>query len=171
MTTQAGVSPAPDLGTLHEFHGVQPVLPVSDVTRAAQVKAMKQVSGSLKIDLAQYRELAAFAQFGSDLDAVTQKQLARGERLVELLKQDQSSPLSVTEQVVSLYAGTKGYLDALRVDSVKRFESELLEHMRKFRKEILDDITAKAAITKETEEKLTSAIKDFQEAFVEDAKE
>ncbi|MDR3211779.1 MAG: F0F1 ATP synthase subunit alpha [Planctomycetota bacterium] len=154
------------------FAGVRPAInvgiSVSRVGGSAQIKAMKQVSGSLKIDLAQYRELAAFAQFGSDLDVVTQKQLARGERLVELLKQDQKSPLSVTHQVAILYAGTHGFLDRLKVDSVGRFERELLEHLTKYRKEILDEIENDKALGKEVEARLSEAIKEFLEAFVED---
>ncbi len=157
------------------YSGVRPAvnvgISVSRVGGSAQIKAMKQVSGSLKIDLAQYRELAAFAQFGSDLDAVTQKQLARGERLVELLKQDQNYPLTVTEQVISLFAGTRGFLDGLKVPSVQRFEKELLDFIRRHRASIIDVIEKEKALSKDTEAKLMEAIKDFREAFVEDTAE
>jgi F-type H+-transporting ATPase subunit alpha len=103
---------------------------VSRVGGAAQIKAMKSVSGTLKLDLAQFRELEAFATFGSELDAISKAQLERGYRLVELLKQSLNSPMPVEEQVVSIFAGTKGYLDDVPVADVRRFESELLEHMR-----------------------------------------
>jgi len=116
---KSGVRPAVDVG-----------ISVSRVGGAAQIKAMKSVSGTLKLDLAQFRELEAFATFGSELDAISKAQLERGYRLVELLKQPLNSPMPVEEQVVSIFAGTKGYLDDLPVGDVKRFESELLEHMR-----------------------------------------
>ena len=116
---KSGVRPAVDVG-----------ISVSRVGGAAQIKAMKSVSGTLKLDLAQFRELEAFATFGSELDAISKAQLERGYRLVELLKQPLNSPMPVEEQVVSIFAGTKGYLDDLPVGDVRRFESELLEHMR-----------------------------------------
>jgi F-type H+-transporting ATPase subunit alpha len=116
---KAGVRPAVDVG-----------ISVSRVGGAAQIKAMKSVSGTLKLDLAQFRELEAFATFGSELDAVSRAQLDRGERLVELLKQPLNSPMPVEEQVIAIYAGTSGALDDIPVDEVKRFESELLEWMR-----------------------------------------
>ena len=116
------------------YQGIRPAvnvgLSVSRVGSSAQVKAMKQVAGSIKGELAQYREMAAFAQFGSDLDAATQRLLARGERLTELLKQPQFSPLQVEEQVVVIFAGTKGYLDKIPTAAVGRFEAEFLRHMR-----------------------------------------
>jgi F-type H+-transporting ATPase subunit alpha len=105
-------------------------LSVSRVGSSAQTKAMKSVAGSIKLELAQYREMAAFAQFGSDLDAATQRLLNRGARLTELLKQPQYSPLTNAEQVVVIYAGTKGYLDKLKVADVGRFERGLLAHLR-----------------------------------------
>jgi F-type H+-transporting ATPase subunit alpha len=116
---KSGVRPAVDVG-----------ISVSRVGGAAQIKAMKSVSGTLKLDLAQFRELEAFATFGSELDAISKAQLERGYRLVELLKQPLNSPMPVEEQIVSIFAGTKGYLDSLPVNEVRRFESELLEHMR-----------------------------------------
>src|SRR5262249_18551402 len=105
-----------------------------------QIKAMKQVAGTMKSDLAQYREMAAFAQFGSDLDAVTQRLLNRGSRLTELLKQPQYAPVPVEEQVVAIYAGTRGYLDKLQVAQIGRFEQELLRTIRATHKDILDGI-------------------------------
>jgi F-type H+-transporting ATPase subunit alpha len=116
---KSGVRPAVDVG-----------ISVSRVGGAAQTKAMKSVSGTLKLDLAQFRELEAFATFGSELDAVSKAQLERGYRLVELLKQPLNSPMPVEEQVVAIFAGTKGYLDNLPVADVRRFETELLEHCR-----------------------------------------
>ena len=112
------------------YQGIRPAvnvgISVSRVGSAAQIKAMKQVAGSIKLELAQYREMAAFAQFGSDLDAATQRLLTRGARLTELLKQPQYAPLPVEEQVVSIFAGTRGYLDTLKVADIGRFEAELL---------------------------------------------
>jgi F-type H+-transporting ATPase subunit alpha len=116
---KSGVRPAVDVG-----------ISVSRVGGAAQIKAMKSVSGTLKLDLAQFRELEAFATFGSELDAVSKAQLERGYRLVELLKQSLNSPMPVEEQVVSIFAGTKGYLDDVPVGDVRRFESELLDFVR-----------------------------------------
>ena len=116
---KSGVRPAVDVG-----------ISVSRVGGAAQVKSMKSVAGTLKLDLAQFRELEAFATFGSELDAISKAQLERGYRLVELLKQPQNSPMPVEEQVVVVFAGTKGYLDSLPVGEVRRFEGELLDHMR-----------------------------------------
>ena len=125
------------------YQGIRPAvnvgLSVSRVGSAAQVKAMKQVAGKIKGELAQYREMAAFAQFGSDLDATTQRLLNRGARLTELLKQPQFSPLKVEEQVVVIYAGVNGYLDPLPVKDVSRFEAELLRYMRAEHTDILDD--------------------------------
>src|SRR6202453_2993342 len=126
------------------FQGIRPAMSVgasvSRVGSAAQIKAMKQVSGSIKLELAQYREMAAFAQFGSDLDAATQRLLNRGARLTELLKQPQFSPLPVEEEVVSIYTGVKGYLDKLAVADIGRFEDELLRLMRGKHKDVLDAI-------------------------------
>ena len=126
---KSGVRPAVDVG-----------ISVSRVGGAAQIKAMKSVSGTLKLDLAQFRELEAFATFGSELDAISKAQLERGYRLVELLKQPLNSPMPVEEQVVSIFAGTKGYLDDIPVGDVRRFESELLEHMRSRHSAVLSGI-------------------------------
>lgn len=151
------------------YQGIRPAvnvgLSVSRVGSAAQIKAMKQVAGAIKGELAQYREMAAFAQFGSDLDTATQKLLARGERLTELLKQPQFSPLKVEEQVVSIYAGTRGYLDAIAVDDIGRFEEGLLRFMRDDHKDILDTIRTEQKLTDETEDKLKSALDKFSQSF------
>jgi F-type H+-transporting ATPase subunit alpha len=151
------------------YQGIRPAvnvgLSVSRVGSAAQVKAMKQVAGKIKGELAQYREMAAFAQFGSDLDATTQRLLNRGARLTELLKQPQFSPLKVEEQVVVIYAGVNGYLDPLPVSSVRRFEDELLRYVRADHQDILDDIRDKKEITKENGDKLKSAVDKFAKAF------
>ena len=133
------------------FQGIRPALnvglSVSRVGSSAQIKAMKQVAGPIKGELAQYREMAAFAQFGSDLDASTQALLARGERLTELLKQPQFSPLKVEEQVVVLYAGTRGYLDGVPVKSVQKYEANLLSHLRGEKKSLLTTIAKEKKLT------------------------
>jgi F-type H+-transporting ATPase subunit alpha len=151
------------------YQGIRPAvnvgLSVSRVGSAAQVKAMKQVAGSIKGELAQYREMAAFAQFGSDLDAATQRLLARGERLTELLKQPQFSPLKTEEQVVVIYAGTKGYLDKLPVSAVGKFEEEFLRHMRNDGKDILETIRSEKAVSDDTEKKLVSTLDSFAQGF------
>ncbi|MGI9402563.1 MAG: F0F1 ATP synthase subunit alpha [Rhizobiaceae bacterium] len=153
------------------YQGIRPAvnvgLSVSRVGSAAQVKAMKQVAGAIKGELAQYREMAAFAQFGSDLDAATQRLLARGERLTELLKQSQFSPLKVEEQVVSIYAGTRGYLDPIEVGVVGKFEEDLLRYMREFHSELLDAIREEGEISEENEGKLKSAVETFAKSFSE----
>ncbi len=140
-------------------------LSVSRVGSAAQVKAMKQVAGKIKGELAQYREMAAFAQFGSDLDATTQRLLNRGARLTELLKQPQFSPMQVEEQVVVIYAGVNGYLDPLPVKDVQRFETELLRFMRGEHPDILASIRDTKEISKETGDKLKAAVDAFAKAF------
>ncbi len=151
------------------YQGIRPAvnvgLSVSRVGSSAQVKAMKQVAGKIKGELAQYREMAAFAQFGSDLDAATQRLLARGERLTELLKQPQFSPLKVEEQVVVIFAGTRGYLDPLLVSGVQRFEEELLRVLRDKHGDILGEIRDKKELTADLEERLTSAVDSFANAF------
>jgi F-type H+-transporting ATPase subunit alpha len=151
------------------FKGIRPAvnvgLSVSRVGSSAQIKAMKQVAGSIKLELAQYREMAAFAQFASDLDPATQKLLARGERLTELLKQPQFSPLPVEEQVVSIFAGTKGYLDGVKVADVTRFEHELLSEIREKGADILTAIREEKVLSKETEEKLKAFLDGFTKAF------
>ncbi len=151
------------------YSGIRPAvnagLSVSRVGGSAQIKAMKQVAGRLRLDLAQYRELAAFAQFGSDLDKATKSQLDRGQRLVELLKQSQYQPFPVEEQVVSLFAGVNGYLDNVAVEDILRFERELLGFMRMEKSAILTGIREKKAIDSELEEQLKAAINSFKETF------
>ncbi|MFG1360439.1 F0F1 ATP synthase subunit alpha [Xanthobacter pseudotagetidis] len=151
------------------YQGIRPAvnvgLSVSRVGSAAQIKAMKQVAGKIKGELAQYRELAAFAQFGSDLDASTQKLLNRGARLTELLKQSQFSPLKVEEQVAVIFAGINGYLDPLPVSKVREFESGLLLALRAQHPEILDAIRTSKELSKDTTEKLTKAIDAFAKSF------
>ncbi len=151
------------------YQGVRPAvnvgLSVSRVGSAAQIKAMKQVAGTIKNELAQYREMAAFAQFGSDLDAATQKLLNRGARLTELLKQPQFSPLKIEEQVVVLFAGTQGYLDPLPVEKVGEFEEGLLTFMREKHPEILETIRVEKELTDETTAKLREAVETFAKAF------
>jgi F-type H+/Na+-transporting ATPase subunit alpha len=151
------------------YQGIRPAvnvgLSVSRVGSAAQVKAMKQVAGSIKGELAQYREMAAFAQFGSDLDAATQRLLNRGARLTELLKQAQFSPLKTEEQVAVIYAGVNGYLDKIAVNQVGKFEQGLLGYMRSEGKAILDTIRDEKAISDGTREKLKSAVETFAKNF------
>jgi F-type H+-transporting ATPase subunit alpha len=130
---------------------------------AAQVKAMKTVSGGLKIDLAQFRELEAFATFGSELDAISRAQLDRGYRLTELLKQQQNSPMPVEEQVVVIFAGTRGFLDDIPTADIRRFEHDLLEFMRTRRRELLDEIRDTGAMPDEKE--LEAAIDEVKEMF------
>ncbi len=141
-------------------------LSVSRVGGAAQIKAMKQVAGRLRIELAQYRELEAFAQFATELDEVTRAQLVRGERLMELLKQEQYQPMPVEEQVVVLYAGVNGYLDDLPTSAVKKFENDFLNYMRRERKDILEEIVKKKELSEKLERRLKEAIEDFKKSFV-----
>ncbi|MDO5674890.1 MAG: F0F1 ATP synthase subunit alpha [bacterium] len=151
------------------FAGVRPAinvgLSVSRVGGAAQVKAMKQVAGTLRLDLAQYRELAAFAGFGSDLDAATQAQLTRGERLVEILKQPQYQPLPMEKQVTIIFAGTKGFLDKLPVDTLRDYEQELYAFIETNEAGIFDELREKQAISPELEEKMKKVIGSFGETF------
>lgn len=151
------------------FQGIRPAvnvgLSVSRVGSSAQVKAMKQVAGSIKGELAQYREMAAFAQFGSDLDAATQRLLNRGARLTELLKQPQFSPLKTEEQVVVIFAGVNGYLDKLTVAQVGRFEQGLLAHMRSDGKDMLETIRTEKQISDDTKAKLKEHIDAFAKNF------
>ncbi|MDZ4738388.1 MAG: F0F1 ATP synthase subunit alpha [Alphaproteobacteria bacterium] len=152
------------------YQGIRPAvnvgISVSRVGSSAQIKAMKQVAGTMKSDLAQYREMAAFAQFGSDLDAVTQRLLNRGSRLTELLKQPQYAPFPVEEQVVSIYAGTRGYLDKLQVSQIGKFEHELLQKIRAGHKDILDGIRKEKALTPEIEGKLKAVLENLVKTFV-----
>jgi len=149
--------------------GVRPAInvgiSVSRVGGAAQIKAMKQVSGSLRLDLSQYRELEAFAAFGSDLDAASAAALGRGERLVELLKQSQYSPYPVAEEVVSIWMGTSGQLDKVPVGDVRRFESEFLEHLRRNENGILDEIRDTGKLPDETIDRLKGLVKKFSGEF------
>ena len=151
------------------FAGIRPAinvgLSVSRVGSAAQTKAMKKVSGSIKLELAQYREMAAFAQFGSDLDASTQKLLNRGARLTELLKQAQFSPMPFEEQTVSIFAGTNGFLDTVPVNAVVRYEQAMLAEMRSSHAALLTDIRDKRDLSKETTEALKTALGAFSKTF------
>ncbi len=151
------------------YKGIRPAinvgLSVSRVGSAAQVKAMRQVAGSIKLELAQYRELEAFSQFASDLDAATQRQLARGARLTELLKQDQYAPLSMEEQVVSIFAGVNGYLDSIGVRDVTRFEAQYLDAIRDKGADILATVREEGVVSDETEAKLKAFLDDFVKTF------
>ena len=151
------------------YKGIRPAInvgiSVSRVGSAAQIKAMKQVAGRIKLELAQYREMAAFAQFASDLDAATQRLLARGARLTELLKQDQFKPLPVEEQVVSIFCGVRGYLDNIRTDQVVRFESAFLQEVRAKHPGILEAIRQQKEISSKTEEMLKAVLDKFVKAF------
>jgi F-type H+-transporting ATPase subunit alpha len=151
------------------FRGIRPAvnvgISVSRVGSAAQIKAMKQVAGRIKLELAQYREMAAFAQFASDLDASTQKLLARGARLTELLKQPQFKPVPVEEQVISLFAGTRGYLDGIEVGKIGQFESQLLSDLKSREPAIIDSIRSDREIKKETEAKLVAFLDHFTKSF------
>jgi len=154
------------------FSGIRPAinvgLSVSRVGGAAQVKAMKQVAGTLKLDLAQYRELAAFAQFGSDLDKSTQAQLDRGVRLVELLKQPQFVPLSLSRQVVALFAGTRGFIDKYPVEKVRVYEEQLLDFVESKHPEIYKEIEEEKVISPELEKKMKEVLTNFDSIFVAD---
>ena len=153
------------------FAGIRPAInvgiSVSRVGGNAQIKAMRKVAGRLRLDLAQYRELAAFAQFGSDLDKATRAQLTRGERMVELLKQGQYRPMPVERQVAIIYAGTKGYLDDLPVAAVRPFEEGLYAHLDKSYADLVAELKAKAELTDSIEAKLKRAIVEFKEIYKE----
>ena len=146
-----GIRPAVNVG-----------LSVSRVGSAAQIKAMKKVAGSIKLELAQYREMAAFAQFGSDLDAATQKLLNRGSKLTELLKQNQYSPLTVAEQVISVFAGVKGYLDDVELNKIRSFETGILEKIKNEKNEILETIQSTGKLEKETEDSIIQIIEEYK---------
>jgi F-type H+-transporting ATPase subunit alpha len=152
----AGIRPAINVGTS-----------VSRVGGDAQVKAMKadEVAKTMRLDLARYREVAAFAQFGSDLDAATQAQLRRGDRLVELLKQPQYMPMPVEKQVVSIFCGSTGYLDNIEVSEVAQFESEVLSYMDINHADILKEIADTGVLSKPLVERLHAAVKNFKEMF------
>ncbi len=152
------------------FHGgIRPAIhvgnSVSRVGGNAQIKAMKQIAGTLRLELAQYRELAAFAQFGSDLDKATQAQLARGERLTEILKQDQYQPLDVIKQIISIFAGTQGFTDSLKVSELKTFLNEMLQFMETARSSLLQKILTEGALTDALRQELLAAMKEFKEKY------
>ncbi|HEV2263445.1 MAG TPA: F0F1 ATP synthase subunit alpha [Stellaceae bacterium] len=151
------------------YRGIRPAinvgLSVSRVGSAAQIKAMKQVAGKIKLELAQYREMAAFAQFASDLDPATQRLLARGSRLTELLKQPQFKPVPVEEQVVSIFAGTRGYLDKVEIADVTRFEAQMLGELRAKAPKILASIRDKRELAQDTEKELVAFLDGFTKAF------
>ena len=151
------------------YQGIRPAinvgLSVSRVGSAAQVKAMRQVAGRIKLELAQYREMAAFAQFGSDLDAATQRLLNRGARLTELLKQDQFSPMAVEEQVVSIFAGVRGYLDGIAVGDINRFEREFLGEMRANHADLLEEIRGSQQLSDESDKALAAILDGFSKKF------
>jgi F-type H+-transporting ATPase subunit alpha len=151
----SGIRPAINVG-----------LSVSRVGGNAQIKAMKQVAGTLRLDLAQYRELAAFAQFGSDLDKATQAQLNRGRRLVELLKQDQYVPLPVAKQVLSVFAGTNGYIDDIPVEDVRRFEAELFRYVDNTAPGLWQKIATKKTIDDEIKAEFQKLLTDFKARFL-----
>ncbi|MBI3551075.1 MAG: F0F1 ATP synthase subunit alpha [Elusimicrobia bacterium] len=151
------------------YSGVRPAvnvgLSVSRVGGAAQTKAMKQVAGRLRLDLAQYNELAAFAQFGSDLDKASQQQLARGERLVELLKQDQYKPMAFQSQVMAVFAGVNGWLDDIPTAKIREFETALLAYVADKQPDLVKDLVAKKAIDDGLKARLTAAIEEFKKSF------
>ena len=146
-----GIRPAVNVG-----------LSVSRVGSAAQTKAMKKVAGSIKLELAQYREMAAFAQFGSDLDASTQQLLNRGAKLTELLKQDQYSPMTVSEQVISVFNGVKGHLDDVELNEIKKFEKDIIEKVKSEKPEIIDSIQSSGKLEESTEKLLTQLIEEYK---------
>jgi F-type H+-transporting ATPase subunit alpha len=156
----SGIRPAVNVG-----------LSVSRVGGAAQIKAMRQVAGTLKLDLAQYRELAAFSQFGSDLDKVTQNQLNRGVRLTELLKQPQFSPLPTEKQVVIIFAGTNGYLDDLKVEDIRGFEEGLYKYLDSGQSQLLKDIIEKKTLDDELKNRIKAALKEYKENYVAEHQE
>jgi F-type H+-transporting ATPase subunit alpha len=139
---------------------------VSRVGGSAQIKAMRQVAGSMKLELAQYRELAALAQFGSDLDKATQQQLNRGQRLTELLKQPQFSPLPFSKQILSIFAGTNGYLDDLQVPEVRPFEDALYKYVDTANPSLLNEIMEKKQLDDKLKSEMTRLIKEAKQQFV-----
>lgn len=156
------------------YQGIRPAinvgLSVSRVGGQAQIKAMKQVAGTLRLDLAQYREMEAFAQFGTELDKATVKQLERGRRLVELLKQEQYMPLDVSEQVVLIFAGVNGFLDDIAVSDIRRFEEEFLLFIKKEHAGILDELRTKKEIDDSLRGKITEVVKEFKKKFISSKK-
>merc|ERR1719326_1672358 len=152
------------------YKGIRPAinvgLSVSRVGSAAQTKSMKQVAGSMKLELAQYREVAAFAQFGSDLDAATQQLLNRGVRLTELLKQGQYVPMAIEEQVAVIFSSVRGYLDKIDPSNITKFEKAFLAHIRANHQDIIDDIKATGMLTDDTDAKLKEIVVTFVDTFV-----
>lgn len=157
------------------YSGVRPAinagLSVSRVGGAAQYKIMKQVAGRIRLELAQYRELSAFAQFGTELDSETRSRLARGERIVEILKQNQLQPLDLTAEILALYAVTHGFLDDVAIVDIKRFEKEMLDYVRSIHKDLLEEIEQKKALDDELEDKIRKTITEFKERFKPSEKE
>ena len=155
------------LGSDLFYSGIRPAinvgLSVSRVGGSAQIKTMKQVAGTLRLDLAQYREMAAFAQFGSELDKATQRQLARGARMVELLKQGQYKPMPVADQVLSIYAGVNGYLDDVSVDKVQEFEADLLRYIQQNHPELKTEIATIGKIDEKVSDRLKEVITTFKQ--------
>jgi F-type H+-transporting ATPase subunit alpha len=151
----SGIRPAVNVG-----------ISVSRVGGSAQIKAMRQVAGKMKLELAQYRELAAFAQFGSDLDKATQDQLNRGKRLVEILKQDQYQPLPFSKQILIIFAGTRGYLDDMAVDDIRDFESGLYKYVDSMNPKLLQSIMEKKALDDNLEAEIGKTISDFKQTFL-----
>lgn len=153
------------------FHqGIKPAinvgLSVSRVGGKAQIKAMKEVAGRLRLDMSQYREKEAFAQFGTELDKITQRQLERGRRLVEILKQDQLNPMDVEDQIVIIFAGVRGLLDEIPIGDIRRFEEEFLNFLKDKKKDILDSIRSKKEMTESMQKRLRQTIEEFKEVFV-----
>jgi len=146
-----GIRPAVNVG-----------LSVSRVGSAAQTKAMKKVAGSIKLELAQYREMAAFAQFGSDLDASTQQLLNRGSKLTELLKQDQYSPMTVAEQVISVFTGVKGYLDDVELPKIKAFEKDIIEKIKSEKPDVLETVQSSGKLDETSETAIKQVIEDYK---------
>ena len=149
--------------------GIRPAinvgLSVSRVGSAAQTKAMKKVSGSMKLELAQYREMAAFAQFGSDLDASTQQLLNRGSKLTELLKQKQYTPMTVAEQVISIFCGVKGYLDNIDLKNISDFENKIIDRCKSEKPQIIESILSSGKLEEQTETDLIEVITNLKETF------
>lgn len=140
-------------------------LSVSRVGGSAQRKTVRKIAGTLRIDLSQYQELAGFAQFGSELDKESQRQIARGKRMTELLKQNQYAPLKVGEEVLVLYAGTHGYLDNIAVEDVLRYEKELLAYVRTEHKDVLDVLNTAQELSADVETKITTVLDQFKTVF------
>jgi len=151
------------------FSGIRPAinvgLSVSRVGSAAQTKAMKKVAGKIKLELAQYREMAAFSQFASDLDASTKQLLSRGERLTELLKQDQYTPMSVADQVLSIYAGVRGFLDKIEVSKISDFQVKFIEGLRSEHADIFNEINSTGDFSDDSDKKITAYLEKFTSNF------